>query len=421
MKKGAKAKNTLLFMIFAAFLGTIVGTIIWTILRIMSLGIEFIWEYLPEHFENRMVYTIVVCVIGGLLLGIFQLKTKSQTEELSEIMNQLKEGKGYSYSNLHLKVVGAILPLIFGAAIGPEAGLTGVIVGLCFWVGDRLKYKREEIRRLAEAGVGATLSVVFNTPFLGLVASFESEEQSNEKNLKEKIFSHKVTKILKLIIYSVTIVSGFYTMKILGDIFGGGLGLPHFYPSSNITIEDYYFFLPLILIGVLVGTFYIFVNLVTNKISKKIKENRIWSCLIGGILLGVLGGIFPMTMFSGEHELTRMIEFWGTYSISFLIFIGMIKIVLTNICISFGWVGGMFFPLIFATSTIGYGMSQIFSVMPEFAVAIIVSSTLGYIMKKPIMVIGILLLCFPIVLIIPIGISSFISSKIGKIISKGKE
>ena len=32
----------------------------------------------------------------------------------------------------------ALLPLLLGASVGPEAGLTGIIAALCYWVGDNV-------------------------------------------------------------------------------------------------------------------------------------------------------------------------------------------------------------------------------------------------------------------------------------------
>ena len=40
-------------------------------------------------------------------------------------------------------LVCAFLPLVFGSSVGPEAGLTGIIAGLCYWVGDNVKYAKE--------------------------------------------------------------------------------------------------------------------------------------------------------------------------------------------------------------------------------------------------------------------------------------
>lgn len=67
----------------------------------------------------------------------------------------------------------ALLPLIFGGSIGPEAGLTGVIVGLCYWAGKHMKYAKNKIPELMQMGISSTLGVIFGAPLFGLVAPIE--------------------------------------------------------------------------------------------------------------------------------------------------------------------------------------------------------------------------------------------------------
>ena len=81
----------------------------------------------------------------------------SLPEELPQVMGRVKKEGSYPYDNLHILIVSALLPLIFGGVIRPEAGLTGVIVGLCCWVGDRLKCKGD--------GVGSTGSEQYGCSF----------------------------------------------------------------------------------------------------------------------------------------------------------------------------------------------------------------------------------------------------------------
>ena len=39
-------------------------------------------------------------------------------------------------------MIAALLPLLIGSSVGPEAGLTGIIVGLCYWAGENLKFAK---------------------------------------------------------------------------------------------------------------------------------------------------------------------------------------------------------------------------------------------------------------------------------------
>lgn len=47
---------------------------------------------------------------------------------------------------------------------------------------------------------------------------------------------------------------------------------------------------------------------------------------------------------------------------------------------------------------------------PVFAVAVTTAALCGYIMRKPVMVIGVLLLCFPVTVIIPLAAAAYLGS-----------
>lgn len=131
-------KNNILLRLYTVIIGVIAGLIIWCFIRGMNLGIQFLWDYLPSLI-NFKYYTIAVCLMGGLLVGLWKNKYGDIPEELDQVIKTVKQEHRYSYSNIFPSIVSAILPLIFGASVGPEAGLTGIIAGLYTWVGDKLK------------------------------------------------------------------------------------------------------------------------------------------------------------------------------------------------------------------------------------------------------------------------------------------
>ena len=48
-----KVKNNVLFLLYTVILGAIVGAIIWAFIRLMNLGIEFIWDFAPSKLDFR--------------------------------------------------------------------------------------------------------------------------------------------------------------------------------------------------------------------------------------------------------------------------------------------------------------------------------------------------------------------------------
>ena len=161
-------KNNILLTLYTIIIGVIAGLIIWCFIRGMKFGIHFLWDYL-QGLINFKYYTIAVCLIGGLLIGLWKNKYGDSPEELNQVIKTIKKEHRYSYSNIFPSIVSSILPLIFGASIGPEAGLTGIIAGLFTWIGDKLKIFNDEIEELAQIGVTATLGTIFASPIFGFV------------------------------------------------------------------------------------------------------------------------------------------------------------------------------------------------------------------------------------------------------------
>ena len=103
---------------------------------------------------------------------------------------------------------------------------------------------------------------------------------------------------------------------------------------------------------------------------------------------------------------------WHTYSVAVLLLSAIGKIVLVNFCINLGWRGGNIFPMIFAGVTAGYAVAAVVGMDGSIAVAVAAAAMYAYIMRKPLTVAAVLLLCFPVTYIIPILASSFVASKI---------
>lgn len=401
-------KNLFLYVLLSAVLGAAAGAIIWGLLYIMNLGIGLVWHTVPEYIGNHTVYTIAVCLLGGLLIGLWQRKFGIYPEELEEVMHQLRSTGTYPYSRIPVLAVAALLPLIFGGCLGPEAGLTGIIVGLCCWVGDRLKYKGREIREIAEAGMAATLGVVFNSPFMGIAFNYETPAAKEKEDWSEE--EQAVFKKIKLMVYVMAVAGALGTMKLLGDLLGGGSGFPRFDSNVDITVSDWKWFIAVFAAGIAAGLIYAVVNKITIVIGEKLIRHRIISCMLAGALLAVIGIAFPWTMFSGEHQMGELMEVYRLETPAGLIVTALMKLILVNICINLGWKGGSIFPVIFSGVSLGFAIAMILGIEPVFAVAVVTAGLCGYVMRKPVVVIGVLMLCFPVTVIIPLAAAAYLGS-----------
>lgn len=376
-----KFKNNALFLLYTIILGAIVGAIIWAFLRVMNLGIDFIWEFVPSKLDFPL-YTVLVCTAGGLITGLWKKKFGDTPEELPVVIAKVKKTSRYPYSNIFSSLVSAILPLLFGASVGPEAGLTGIIAGLCTWVGDRLKMYKKEIEELTQIGLSATLGTIFRSPMFGFFEPLEDERDT------------VIPKASKIVLYIAAILSSFGAFILLGRLLGGsgGIeGLPHGKPSWF----NYVWAIPLTLAGIAGGYLYYIFRKLTHLYENKLKKLTVTRAVIGGLLLGISGTFLPLTMFSGEHQISIIQESAVQLGAVTLLVIAVAKLLLTNICISSGLKGGHFFPVIFCGICIGAAFSLFTGVDMIFCMCVATTGLVGFTMKKPIATVLLLMIIFP--------------------------
>lgn len=377
-------KNNILLVLYTVMIGIIAGLIIWCFIRGMNFGIQLLWDYIP-NLINFKYYTIVVCAIGGVLIGLWKNKYGDSPEELNEVIKAVKKDNRYSYNNFFPSIISSILPLIFGASIGPEAGLTGIIAGLFTWIGDKLKIFNDELEELAQIGITATLGTIFASPMFGFVEPLENEESALPKTSKN-------------ILYFVAILSSFGIFLFLNHLTHNHSGL-HSIGTATLNNLNYPGIIVLIILGILLSYIYFITNKLSKILFKKIENNFILKGAIGGLILGIIGTLLPLTMFSGEKQIYLLLDSGVEIGLMILILTSIVKIVLTNICIETGLKGGHFFPLIFSGTAMGYALGIILNMDPVISMSIVTTSFMASILKKPLAVVLLLMIIFPMNLI----------------------
>ncbi|MDK2935905.1 MAG: hypothetical protein PWP62_913 [Eubacteriaceae bacterium] len=402
-------KQNLLLMITVAVMGAFIGGITWFVLTVMNAGIEFIWKYLPEQVDF-IFYPIVVCAFGGLLIGLWCKKYGPYPYEMAEILQEVKAGKRIPYNNLHVVAIAALLPLLFGGSLGPEAGLTGLIAGLCFWFSDRLKAVIKEAELLPQIGIAATVGAIFGSPLFGFMNDIEDEN--------EKLVLPKNTRTF---LYLLAILCGTGILVLLNSLIGKEMGWGKFPEISELTLHTWLFAIPLTLVGVTAGLFDNLIEKGIQRLVKPFEQRIIIKAVVGGVLLGAFGIFLPYTMFAGEHQMKEIMAIWQTMGSLVLLLTGFLKLLVGVICKEFGWRGGKIFPTIFSGVCIGYALAPYLPVDPVFTVAIVTASLTGFILKKPLVVVLLLMICFPVNGVIPVTFGAMAGGAFPKLLRDQKK
>ncbi|MGM9986826.1 MAG: chloride channel protein, partial [Bacillaceae bacterium] len=381
--------------VYSIIIGAFVGAITWVFLTLIFTGIDLIWNDFIFKMNNNYLI-LFVCILGGIIVGLCQKYFGKYPKTMPIVLKEFKETKRVEYKSLPKSIISALLVLWFGASLGPEAALSGIVGGLVTFSGDLLKYgyKRKGIENdfnevLIDSSIQSTVGIIFAAPLYGFYS----------------LISHKdKIKNVKIVIYVLAVSSGFYVFHLLSKLDNRASFITKF-SDSTIGIRELLFFIPLLLVGMFLALYYKKMGIVLRKMLKPLENYKVIKAVLGGACLAILGISIPYIFFSGEHELKDIMLNWQSIGVIWLIIICFSKLLATELCISTGWIGGHLFPIMFSGVAMGFALSIMFGVDPVFSACIVSTTFLSAIMGNYIVVICLVVLFFPINLVIFIILS----------------
>jgi|GEM_PF-32049 len=458
-----KTKNSIKVIVMAAVLGAFAGAVVWTFLKAVSLATDLLWNELPERLGKALgeaavnpfagvpilsdlaggavdslakvhpgVFIVPVCALGGMLMGLLHKKYGDYPDELEVVIGKIKSEKRYDYRPMAVMLSCAFVPLVFGASVGPEAGLTGIIAGLCYWIADNMKFAKHHADDLSRIGAAATLGGLFRAPLFGIFAVEEpggEKEQGTAENeavradpakADAKSAAIDLPKPAKVLLYGVATASIFGTLYAMEAWIGPATeGFPSF-TRAPFGAYDLLLIVPYILAGLLIYVLFEASEKLCGKAASRLPA--VVPETVCGLVIGLTALLAPVALFSGEEELLRLAELPAGIAPLSLGAAGLFKVFLTAFCIRFGMKGGHFFPLIFACALIGTAVAA--AVFPDpgdhfvFAAGIVTASALGAQMKKPLAATMLLSLCFPLTFLIWAFPAAFVSSRVARLLEQ---
>ena len=119
----AKPTNRALFLVSVAVTGAFAGAAVWLFFFAMEHGIDYLWTEIPHALGvaspelasgpfGFLPYPFFVCLLGGLLIGLYEKITGTKTDDLNQVMVKVKQDGRYPYDNLGKLSLAALLPLL---------------------------------------------------------------------------------------------------------------------------------------------------------------------------------------------------------------------------------------------------------------------------------------------------------------------
>lgn len=387
-------------ILMALAVGFCVGAVVWAALGVSNVLVRLLWTDL-RGVVGVAWYPLALCTIGGLVIGLWTKLTGSRIELLDDVMAQVKSTGGYQVDSVPKSLVSFFLPLAFGGSIGPEAGLTGLIAAACTWIGATLKRAGLKAKSVTDLSLSATLSAVFGTPFLGIVATADDGMPRAE--------DYSFRRPAKIVLYTAAAFGAFGGVSLITSIPGMSSGLPRFGTFEAEPI-DLAWFVPIVISGWLLAMLFHAAEAGTSKLGARLASYPVLSALLCGAIIGAAGTFLPDVLFAGEEQSTEIMGTWTTMGAATLLLTGALKLVATPLCQHLGWVGGHFFPSIFAGISFGYGLAALTGADPLFCVTVCATSLVAGIMRKPFAALALLILCFPLDSVLWMGLAAVLGA-----------
>ncbi len=401
--QGIAEKTTTVFgmVLLALIVGLIIGFAVYLVMNLSTWLTGLLWGFSGSF----PFFPLVVCTIGGVVIGLWTWWSHDCVKPLSEVMAQFKQTGSYRVNGVWKPVVTFLLPLVFGGSIGFEAGLTGLISAGCCWIRDQLKKAGLRLGALTDVTIAASLSAIFGSPLAGIAAQADDELDVNDYDMRRRT---------KAVLYIAAAFGAFGGIRLFTALFGPSSGLPRF-EHIAASGQDFLWALPCLALAYAMAFLfhaseYAF-GMVGEQMSKR-PSGVIVKPILAGIAMGAVACALPYVLFPGEVQCEELMESWPTWTAFALLATGVLKALITPMCIKMGWVGGDLFPSIFAGVTAGYGIAMLCGADPMLMVTVTTAAYLAGVLRKPIVALGILFLCFPADGIIWMGVAAVIGATV---------
>jgi len=242
-----------------------------------------------------------------------------------------------------IKGITSVGTIISGGSAGREGPISQIGAGVGCWLAQRLKLTVKERRILLLSGAAGGLGAIFRAPLGGALTAIEVIYRED----------FEAEAVLPAVLSSVVAYSLFTLFYGTEPIFG----IPHF--SFHDARELIFYALLAVACAAsgwfYVRTFYFVKYSVFGRLQEKV--GLMWATAVGGLLMGLMGMLYPQLLSGGYGWLEGAIM--GQMTIGMMLAIILGKTVATSVTIGSGMSGGMFAPALFVGGMTGGLVGQL--------------------------------------------------------------
>ena len=332
---------------WAAVFGLVMGGvgILW-LLVVEKLPQELWGDPANYDFGGGRWWWIPLATGFGLLVGLLRrwLTSAHQPDLFTEI------GEAHVDHRVVPASVGvSAVSLMGGVSLGPEGGLGLLGGGLGDWVSQRTGADPETSRANTLTGIAGAFGGLFTAPLLGPLLIAEVWRPGRDRPVERLIPTVVASTLGFAVLYPV-----------IGHTF---LGL---YQLRAYDLKVWHMFVA-VGVGVLCAVVAVLTG-VTMKLFARLAEraeaNPVALAAAGGLVIGLLAYLVPLTLFSGSANLEVIVDQGPALGVGLLIAAVLAKMITFAVSLSTGFIGGTVFPMLFIGGATGMALHTIIPGIP---------------------------------------------------------
>ena len=293
-------------------LGLLCALVTFAFMALVQQGTHLLWDQAAQALGlDTRLFTVVICAFGGLLVGLLVKLFGDHNAIFAELMQEFGRTGRFDYRNAPGIVITAFVSLIAGASLGPEAPLADACGGIGTLMSDRLKLNERETRTMGYSGVSGMLAAFITSPFSGAVLGLESA-QGGPGGLQTYfwvLFPSLLASAVATVVFVLLSGAFFETL--------------YKFPAYMPRVVDMFYAAPLGLIGGAVGLLFMLSLKRLQRPFQPMKAHVVLRGLLGGLAMGLIGALLPLTLFSGEEQTTDLITHAAEIGVLMLIVLGV--------------------------------------------------------------------------------------------------
>jgi H+/Cl- antiporter ClcA len=342
----------------------------------LTNGIRLIWDAVPMLFgvadgTSSAVFVIAACAAGGLLVGLMTRYSGVRPALLAEELGEFTECGRLEPRSGAVGLLRGLVGLMFGGSIGPEGPLTGGSGALGTWLAERMRLPRPVVAVSSLSGMSGMFGSFLGSPFGFAMFTIEAGLEEGKLSWKLLLPSMVAASVGYGVFFSLT-----------GYVFGGGYVFP---PYEQWRLIDLGYAVPLGLLGGLLGLLFIRLFRPMRRWADRHRSRPVPLAVLAGLVLGVVGAVFPVLLFSGDANIQDLIDDAAAMGAVMLIAMAVLKVFVTATCLALGWSGGYIFPSFFMGTALGLAVHQLLPFLPEIVCIVCVMSGVSVaLIKSPI-------------------------------------